>query len=442
MVETLRSQFMPLGVEVEEDLAVVDLIVDGGACSGALALNPDGGPVQITAGAVVLAVGGASQAFPLSHTPGDITGDGYAMALRAGAELVNMEFMQYMMRDVGGRAPKVGGPYWTLNPKLVDINGDDILAECLPAGVTSEEVFLDRTIHYPFSSRDKSVWLDVAIERAVRAGRGGPHNGVFVDFSGIDIATAKLARPQHHPPASTLEPGDDVIEVAHSAHASNGGIRISENGETCVSGLYAVGETIAGPHGADRLGGGMLGACNVFGARTGRAAGLFSKAGERSSPDTAIERVLDRLAEIEENSTQGWSAVRDGLKQLTGGALVALRSEGGLANMLAGLDELRHGEPAQTGAANRTPPSREDHDSARSLVRHIETDNLLTVAETLARAALAREESRGSHFREDYPDRNDDEWDASILWRLTEAGLESERVKYRQDPDDANQFVS
>jgi L-aspartate oxidase len=382
MFETLRNKFMPLGVQLEQDLAVVDLLVENKIGTGALALDSDGDLVQFNASAVVMAVGGASQMFPLSHTPGDITGDGYAMALRAGAELLNMEFMQYMVRDVGGKAPKVGGPYWTLNPKMIDVNGNEILEANLPNGLSAEEVFLDRTLHYPFSSRDNSVWLDVAIERTVRAGQGGPHNGVFVDFSDVDISSVKPARPQHHPPADVLELGDDKIEVAHSAHAINGGVRIIENGDPSIPGFYAVGETIAGPHGADRLGGGMLGSCNVFGARAGKVAGEFAKATTRTDSGVAVGSILGRLADISQKIDQPWNEVRGRLKQLAGASLVALRSEGSLTTMLNGLEEL-----------NTTDgPTKYSHDADldRSLIRHIETGNLLTVAEVMTRAALAR----------------------------------------------------
>jgi fumarate reductase (CoM/CoB) subunit A len=439
MIETLRNKFMPLGVQLEQDLAVVDLLVDNKVCTGALALNSDGDLVQFNASAVVMAVGGASQMFPLSHTPGDITGDGYAMALRAGAELLNMEFMQYMVRDVGGKAPRVGGPYWTLNPKMVDVDGNEILEANLPDGLSAEEVYLDRTLHYPFSSRDNSVWLDVAIERTVRAGRGGPHNGVFVDFSDVDISSVKPARPQHHPPADILELGDDRIEVAHSAHAINGGVRITENGETSIPGFYAVGETIAGPHGADRLGGGMLGSCNVFGARTGKAAGEFAKATTRTDSGAAVETVLGRLADIGEKIDQPWNEVRGQLKKLAGASLVALRSKGSLTTMLSGLDELA---VAGSGGTTKDSPDSQNTDLDKSLIRHIETANLLTVAEVMTKAALSREESRGSHFREDFPTRNDDEWNTNLMWDLSETGLNSRRVKYRQNPDLDTQFVN
>ena len=277
MVATLARRFTAHGVEVHEHTTVLDLLLENGACVGALALDADGRTVAYRAGAVVLATGGAGQMFPVNTAPGEVTGDGYAMALRAGAQLVNMEFMQYMVRVIAGRPPDLGGPFWSLGPVIRDSAGEDVLRAALPAGVGAEDVYLQRTLHYPFSSRDHSKWLDIAIQRTIRSGRGTARGAVLVDFSRVDPASARPARPQHRPPAPRVAIGDPLIEVTHAAHAINGGIRVDEWGQSTVPGLFAVGETIAGPHGADRLGGGMLAACNVFGARAGPRAAEYAR---------------------------------------------------------------------------------------------------------------------------------------------------------------------
>jgi succinate dehydrogenase/fumarate reductase flavoprotein subunit len=311
MVAVLADRFRGLGGEVHRDTTVIDLLVRDGVCVGALAISPADELVAYRAGAVVLATGGASQMFPLSSTPGEITGDGYGMAFRAGAELINLEFMQYMTRPVHGAPPELGGPFWSLNPVVRSAAGEDLLRDALPPGVTPAEVFHNRTLHYPFSSRDSGMWLDIAVQRAIRAGLGTRRGGVLIDFSGVDLATAAAPRPQHRPPAPVIELGDPVIELSHSAHAINGGIRISEWGESSVPGLFAVGETIGGPHGADRLGGGMLAACNVFGARAGRRAADHAAAGERPPvSDTALAAPLARLAGFRGQGSLGWAEVR------------------------------------------------------------------------------------------------------------------------------------
>jgi succinate dehydrogenase/fumarate reductase flavoprotein subunit len=425
MIAVLAARFGQLGGQVDPDTTVVDLLVRDGACVGALAIDPDGDLIAYRTGAVVLATGGASQMFPLSTTPGEITGDGYGMAFRAGGELVNLEFMQYMWRPIHGTPPDVGGPFWSLNPAVRGRDGADLLAAALPPGVAAERVFHDRTLHYPFSSRDDGRWLDIAVQRAIRAGRGTARGGVTVDFSGVDLARARAPRPQHHPPRATMGPGDPRIEVTHAAHAINGGIRVSEWGESTVPGLYAVGETIGGPHGADRLGGGMLAACNVFGARAGRRAAAYAAGAARVAPTPALlERPLARLAGFRGGGAVTWGEIRRALKELTAATLLVVRDGAGLTRMVDEARRLRH--DVLPGAS---------FGDARSLAYLLETDNLLLTAELMARAALAREESRGSHYREDFPERDDGRWLVNLFWRQERDEPVARRARYRQDPD-------
>jgi L-aspartate oxidase len=350
--------------------------------------------------------------FPLSSTPGEITGDGYAMAFRAGAELVNLEFMQYMLRIVAGRPPRVGGPVWVANPTLRNALCEEVLSRYLPPGVAPEQVMSERTLHYPFSCRDASGWLDVAVEQELRAGRGTRRGGAVVDFSGVDFSRVRPARPQHHPASAEVAPGDPQLEVAHSAHAINGGVRVDEWGQTAVPGLFAIGETIAGPHGADRLGGGMLAACNVFGARAGRAAAeraRWAEPLELRPDDLAVARA--RLAGFGRGSTGDWLAIRKALRTLAGRHLVVVRNGAGLRECLEGVARLRREVLPEAPVPDPW-----------ALLRVLETDNLLLVAEVMARAALLRTESRGSHFREDYPESDDARWSLSIFWRQDAAG--------------------
>jgi fumarate reductase (CoM/CoB) subunit A len=407
MVATLAGKFTDQGVEVHEDTAVIDLLVEDGACVGALAVDPGGDLVAYRAGAVVLATGGAGQMFPLTLTPGEITGDGYAMALRAGAELANMEFMQYMVRPVSGQPPSMAGPFWSLNPVVRDSTGVDTLRDALPPGVTAEQVFLERTLHYPFSSRDDSKWLDIAMQRAIQSGRGTARSAILVDFSDVDPSSAREARPQHRPTSAQVELGDSVVEVTHAAHAINGGIRVDEWGQSAVPGLFAVGETIAGPHGADRLGGGMLSACNVFGARAGmRAAEYTCGVGKAAISSELLAAPLARLDRFRGTATS-WFETRKVLKQLAASTLIVLRCPDRLASMLEEVRRLRHDLHDRMSVL--VPESR---------VHVLDTENLLLTAEVMVRAALMRTESRGSHFREDYPERDDRRWLASIFWRM------------------------
>jgi L-aspartate oxidase len=368
--------------------------------------------------------------FPVNTAPGEITGDGYAMALRAGAQLVNLEFMQYMTRVLAGRPPDLGGPFWSLGPVIRDTTGRDVLRVALPAGVAAEDVLLERTLHYPFSSRDRSKWLDIAIQHTIRSGHGTSRGAVLVDFSGVDAASASPPRPQHRPPAPRVAIPDPLIEVTHAAHAINGGIRVDEWGQSTIRGLFAVGETIAGPHGADRLGGGMLAACNVFGARTGLRAAEYARGADRAAMTAELlARPLTRLHRFGPGTRSSWRQARQALRSRAPGTLIALRSAAGLTAMR---DEAQRLRDALDGGADVLSP--------RMAVHALETENLLLVAETMASAALLRRESRGSHFREDYPERDDQRWLVNILWTLEDGELVPSFGRYRQDPSAAVQL--
>jgi len=433
MIESLAAQANRHGTQVHEGVTAIDLIVEGGECTGAVAMNDDGEILIYRAAAVIMATGGAAQMFPLSHTPGDITGDGYAIAYRAGAELVNIEFMQYMVREVKGTPPMGGGPWWTLNPVLRNRHGEEFLEKYLPSGITVEEIYEQRTHHYPYSTRDISKWLDIAIQCEIRSGNGNERNAISVDFSGVDVTTAKPARPQHHPPVQGIELGDEIIDIAHSAHAINGGIRVDEFGESTVPGLFAVGETIAGPHGADRLGGGMLAACNVFGKRAGeKAAERARSEGGGEFSESALEPVMNRINRFGNGSGKdSWFEVRKSLKTSAGNSLIAVRSATLLGQMREDCSKLRLERLLDVAV-----------DSQQDLLRVLETDNLVFTADLVALTALHRTESRGSHYREDYPERSDENWDKSIFWKLGADG-EPQPIarKYRQNPNDSVQVA-
>ena len=430
MVEALADQAQRHGTEVHEYSTILDLIVEEGECIGAVAMNDEGETVIYRASAVVVATGGAAQMFPLSHTPGDITGDGYAIAYRAGAELVNIEFMQYMIREVKGTPPMAGGPWWTLNPILRNGAGEEFLNKYLPTGITIEDVYEKRTHHYPYSTRDISKWLDIAIQCEIR---DGDSNSITVDFGDIDITKAKPARPQHHPPSDGIVLGSEIVEIAHSAHAINGGIRVDEFGESTIPGLFAVGETIAGPHGADRLGGGMLAACNVFGKRAGQKAAERAKAvGQMKFNETALQPVAERLSQYGTGSgNASWHGVRKKLKSIAGKSLIAVRWKSQLHEMRDTISSLLYETLIDAPVNNH-----------KDLLRILETENLLFTADLMAMAALHRTESRGSHYREDFPDQSDKNWNHAVFWKI---GLEGEpqatERRYRQDPTDSRQIT-
>jgi succinate dehydrogenase/fumarate reductase flavoprotein subunit len=272
--------------------------------------------------------------------------------------------------------------------------------------------------------------LDVAIVKEVRAGRCTARKGIFVDFTGIDEAL--LSRSPRAREARQLLPltrqwlkarhvdmDREPLEVAWFSHAINGGLRINERGETSVLGLLAAGEVAAGPHGADRLGGNMLVACQVFGRRSGRRAALLAK----ELPPAGNVPVVQGTARMWEERL----ASRDGeikpadlkrhLQRMMYDTVLVLRSEETLTRSLQGIQEMR--ERARRGL-------RIEH--VRDLCERQELENLLQVGEIVARAALLRRESRGSHYREDFPEL-DPKWGESIVSRRNGSALEQFRGK-------------
>ena len=406
------SQINRLAVEVIPHILITDLLVQDGECAGALGIDPEGTPIVFRTAAVILGAGGAGQLFPAAATSHEATGDGYGLALRAGAELVNMEFMQFMARAM----PESGPIQWMLAPIIRNADGEDALARYLPAGIDPIEAFEARTLHYPFSSRDPSCWIDIAIRSEGLAGRGdGKYGALVLDYdnprSRRRAAAGMRSRPQHHWPGPDTGPvalPERPAIVGHAAHAINGGVYISTDGESSLPGLYAAGESAAGAHGADRLGGNMLPNCQVFGHRSGVHAAIRGRDGLPALRRETIVQPIDRLRRFQ--ALRGDVRAKDlklRLQELNAQGLYVVRSAPRLETLLKGIVQLRNEELPQINAAER-----------RGLWHCLEVDNMLMTSEVMARAAQLRTESRGSHFREDYPATDEDGWRVGIFQRM------------------------
>jgi fumarate reductase (CoM/CoB) subunit A len=419
VVRVLIAQIRTRNIEVYDNTFVTDILVQDGACVGAMALAPGGETVVYRAGAMVLVAGGARQIYPTEpgRTQIDTTGDGYAMALRAGAELTNMEFTQYMLHPVPPFPVYVPGVFWALFPKLKNRHGEDALAPYLPHGIDREQVMMERTLHYPFSSRDSSKWLDIAFAGEIRAGRGTAAGGLFLDFSEVDPRTFRPSRPQHMPEdySRRVELPEGLVQVRPAAHAINGGLRINEQAESTLPGLFAAGEVATGPHGADRLGGAMVSGSQVFGARAGKFAAEHAR--NAGVPSLTLETLAQPLARLEsfDRGERDVDEVLVALQEATGTHLIVLRNEKGLETLIARIQELTEEWLPHVAVKN-----------GHALRRAIEVENSLLTAELMARAALMRRESRGGHFREDYPEQDDQNWEMNIIFRQENGVLHQE----------------
>ncbi len=408
IVQIQKAVIAGTNTTVLEHANLTDLIVDDGRCRGALGIDDDGQPFVVHAGAVILATGGVGQLFKYSFNPPGNTGDGYAMALRAGAPLFNMEFMQQGLATTWPTQCMVmlyemEEPY-----RLLNRDGKAFLADYLPPGMSVLEASKLKAYHWPVSCRDGAIHLDRAIHGEVLAGRGTEHDAVFLDLSG----TQRGFQPEvfdAYMKENGLDIGTDLLQVQLHHHTSNGGIRIDADAQSPnIKGLFACGEA-AGWQGADRLGGTMLGGSQVFGWRAGTKAAEVAKDHAQSSLHSDdFERMLgERLArQAEVKGTTRPQEFLRALQQTMWERLLVERDAAQLAD-------------AQRFVTEQRARMREDLCIAEPFdhVLAFEQRNLLDVAAVIIQAATMRTESRGSHYRSDYPERDDANWLSNIVVR-------------------------
>jgi len=378
MVSVLKKEGFRLGVEVMEHIRVFNLIQDDhGRICGAIALS-NHVPLLIGAKAVILATGGAGGIFRHHVNPPTMEGDGWCMAFRAGARLVNMEFFQ-----IGPAVFKpqmkfiIHSHMWRLHPRLTNGLDEEFLPRYCPSGVNPDEVLSLKAMSYPFSVRSAAMFLDLAIFKEVMAGRGTSLDGVFFDVTHVGQKALKERAPIAY--RMIKQAGADLskekIEVGLVVQNFNGGILINSHGFTGVEGLYAAGEVTGGVHGADRPGGNNLIDTQVFGFRAGRAAAKHALETERNKMQLSTLALLGMEISQEDEELIARSA------DLYYRNLTIVRTKTGLEETLQFIDS---------------------HHSHRNLF----VQNRLLLGAILATAALAREESRGTHYREDFPQTN------------------------------------
>jgi len=389
---TLRRQVSRIdAIRRVSNLTVTDLVINNGAVVGAVALdNASGEPVTIAATATIIATGGLTRIYRRNSASANMGGDGYALALQAGAPLVDMEFVQFF--PIGHLAPRLVGmdpimwdPFrYKLGGRLLNGAGEEFLAR-----YGSEETDAYTT------PRDIASY---AITKEVAAGRGSRHGGVYLSFEHLPAAALEAA---FGPVIERLaRNGIDLarapVEVSPIAHYHMGGIVVDQRMASGVPGLYAAGEAVGGANGANRLSGNAIPEALVFGERAGRfAAGAAPAAGWRDS--SAVEAV-ERIRELGEgrSGTVAAAALLDELRAVMADDVGPLRTAAGLERALDRLGDLRAalGDVAIAPGRACNP----------ALADWFELRASLVAAEAVTRAALARRESRGAHQREDFPD--------------------------------------
>lgn len=392
-------------VDVLENTMITGLFIQDGVCSGALALNElSGETIIVRAKSTILATGGCGQLYMLNFHPSCVTGDGYAIAYEAGAKLINMEFSQVFISINYPTIDSVPFQTWNLHPKILDNNFKSFMHLYLPKGISVDDCMDQKACHGPFSARDSSKYLHIAMDKETKNGCVNEHMGFQLDTDCFSIVGARKVSFAYR----GIDLKRKYVSINNAYHCSNGGLKINENGQTSILGLYAIGETAAGPYGADRLGGAMMACSQVYGTRAGRHAAARAK--EIDSPKVRNEIIDNQLARIKLLSKcHGDRKPYEFIKVLKDSAwsnLMVVRSDKSLSQFLAEINSLRD-DMNQHLLVSGTD----------DLIAALELHNMLQVSEIIARAALMRTESRGSHYREDYPERDDSNWLQSIIVR-------------------------
>jgi succinate dehydrogenase / fumarate reductase flavoprotein subunit len=398
------------GIRKAGDLLIIDLVCDDGEVTGAVALHlASGAAVTIAAKATVLATGGLTRLYRRNSASANMGGDGYALALRAGAPLVDMEFVQFF--PIGHLAPRLIGmdpimwdPFrYKLGGRLLNSEGEEFTARY---GVSEEGRYL--------TTRDVATY---AILKEVEAGRGSPHGGAFLSFQHCSAAELRAAFGPviDRLAKNNIDLTKTPIEVAPIAHYHMGGVTADERMATEVPGLLAAGETVGGANGANRLSGNAITEALVFGRRAGlSAAERANQIAAQPFRLQAARHALDLVAAEPRSSTVNTAAMIERLQTVMANDVGPFRTAERLAHALETIEEITQelGEhPMGDGGA---------FDLRR--LEWFDLRNMLLVARAVAVAALARTESRGAHQREDFPDM-EPRWQLNQMVRLTDRGL-------------------
>jgi succinate dehydrogenase / fumarate reductase flavoprotein subunit len=425
LIRTLQDHTVHLGVTVHMEHTVIDLLVDDGRVTGALAYDRERGRFHVFAArAVVLATGGVGRAYRVTSNSWEGTGDGHALAYRAGAELIDMEFVQFHPTGMVW-PPSVKGILVTEGVRgeggiLKNSEGRRFMFDDIPENYRPQTA-ADAEEGWRYTQGDKTArrppelltrdHVARCIMREVKAGRGSPHGGVFLDIAWIkerlpnaaDHIKRKLPSMYHQfKQLADLDITAEPMEVGPTTHYIMGGIRVdAETQESTIPGLFAAGECAAGINGANRLGGNSLSDLIVFGKRAGEFAAAHARTHAIPAfDDTAIRAAIAQsLAPFDRGSAganpyQVQADLQNTMQDLVG----IVRQEDEMREALRQLDTL-----ASRSATVGVDGHREYHTGWHAC---LDLQNLLVVSEAITRSAIERRESRGGHFREDYPDRD------------------------------------
>jgi succinate dehydrogenase/fumarate reductase flavoprotein subunit len=396
---TLRRKVSEIpAIRRVSNVAVIEIIVRDGRAQGAIALNLlDGELLCIQAKAVILAAGGLTKLYERNSASANMGGEAYALALRAGAELVDMEFVQFF--PIGHLAPRLVG----MDPIMWDPFRYKLGGKLLNGKF---EEFIDRYGSTDFgkynATRDIAAY---AILKEVEAGRGTPHDGAYLDFRHIPESQLRSAFGPviDRLLANGIDLTKTPVEVGPMAHYHMGGIAVNVNMQTRVEGLYAAGESVGGANGANRLSGNAITEALVFGARAGSVAAESATKSRSEWNQRFADEVSTRLKSFGCHSDAKGIApitLQAELQKLMWEQAGPFRTGQKLGAALSRIEEMQKGDLLRLRISGTRPFNLDLQDG-------FELRAMLLTAESVVRSALARNESRGAHQREDFPAAND-----------------------------------
>ncbi|HKC46168.1 MAG TPA: fumarate reductase/succinate dehydrogenase flavoprotein subunit [Gemmatimonadales bacterium] len=428
MIRTLQDHGIHAGITFHMECTVTRLLTDGGRVVGAFGYERERGRFRVyRAGAVVLATGGIGRAYSITSNSWEYTGDGQALAYEAGAELIDMEFVQFHPTGMVW-PPSVRGILVTEGVRgeggiLLNKDGRRFMFDDIPPAYQNQTAD-NEDEGWRYTQGDKSArrppelltrdHVARCINREIKAGRGSPHGGVFLDIAWIkqriknapEHIKKKLPGMYHQfMELAGVDITQEPMEVGPTTHYMMGGVRVdAESQMSTVPGLYAAGECAAGLHGANRLGGNSLSDLLVFGKRAGDDAARFAREQGRvrtvapAQVDAAAREALapfDRTPAGDGNNPYQVQHTLQGMMQDLVGIV---RTKQEMERALEGLAALRAREARVAVTGNR------EYNPGWHTA--LDLSSLLCVSEAVTRSALARTESRGAHFREDHPEKD------------------------------------
>src|SRR4051794_5247990 len=417
MIRTLQQRAVALGIDCFMECTVTDLFKGSdGAITGAFAYwRETGSFIAFEAPSVVLATGGIGKSFKVTSNSWEYTGDGHALALRAGASLINMEFVQFHPTGMVW-PPSVKGLLVTESVRgdggiLKNSEGERFMFDYIPEFFKAETADnveeADRWYDDKKNNRRPPELLPRdevarAINSEIKAGRGSPHGGIYLDIASRRTPEFIHKRlPSMHHQFKELADVDitkEPMEIGPTCHYVMGGVEVDPDTELSgITGLYAVGECSGGMHGSNRLGGNSLSDLIVFGKRAGEAAASYSSGlSARASIDAELEAAEQAaLAPFDSKGDENAYTIQNDLQQTMNDLVGIIRNADELQRSLKEIEALkqRASELKVEGARAYNP----------GWHLSIDIHNMLLVSECIAKAALARQESRGGHTRDDFP---------------------------------------